>query len=61
MSSATILFVLDETRQQLAKRGAGPTSGISLAFGPGLICEMIQLTYAGVSATQAHQFDETYV
>lgn len=61
MSSATILFVLNETRQELANRGAGPTSGISLAFGPGLTCEMIQITYLGIAAMHEMKLDETYV
>lgn len=61
MSSATILFVLDEMRQDLANRGAGPTSGLSLAFGPGLTCEMIQFTYRGVAAIQETKLDKTYV
>ncbi|MGO4542815.1 type III polyketide synthase [Paenibacillus sp. 2TAB19] len=45
MSSATILFVLDEMRQHLIERGAGPASGLALAFGPGLTCEMVQISY----------------
>ncbi|MDR6555364.1 type III polyketide synthase [Paenibacillus qinlingensis] len=61
MSSATILFVLDHTRQELANRGAGPTSGISLAFGPGLTCEMIQITYLGIPVHDEKQLDESYV
>ncbi|OCT15380.1 stilbene synthase [Paenibacillus pectinilyticus] len=61
MSSATILFVLDETRKELENREAGPTSGISLAFGPGLTCEMIQITYLGVGAKRTAILDEIHV
>lgn len=61
MSSATILFVLQETRKQLDVRGAGPTSGISLAFGPGLTCEMIQITYLGVNEVSKMKQAEVHV
>jgi len=45
LSSATILFVLDEMRRELAATGSGPASGLSLAFGPGLSAEMIRFDY----------------
>ncbi|MFD0675638.1 MULTISPECIES: type III polyketide synthase [unclassified Paenibacillus] len=45
VSSATILFVLHEMRQELTRVGSGPTSGIALAFGPGLTAEMIKINY----------------
>ncbi|KRF06622.1 stilbene synthase [Paenibacillus sp. Soil766] len=61
MSSATILFVLDEMKQELTNRGVGPISGLALAFGPGLTCEMIQFTYRGVAAIQVTKLDESYV
>jgi predicted naringenin-chalcone synthase len=41
ISSATILFVLDELRQTLDR----PQSGVAMAFGPGLTIEMVRLSY----------------
>ncbi|TXK73868.1 type III polyketide synthase [Paenibacillus sp. N3.4] len=61
MSSATILFVLDETRKQLSEREAGPTNGIALAFGPGLSCELIQITYLPSVTMHEKQVDELHV
>lgn len=52
MSSATILFVLDEMRQSLKKRGKAPTDGVAVAFGPGLTCEMIRICYIPSVAAQ---------
>jgi predicted naringenin-chalcone synthase len=56
LSSATILFVLDEIRQQFQQQDlAGePQSGVAMAFGPGLVIEMARLTYlpACVQQTQ---------
>lgn len=47
MSSATILFVLNDLRRQLRRTGqAGQTvAGVAMAFGPGLVIEMARLTY----------------
>lgn len=45
LSSATILFVLHEMRRELNDHGSGPANGISLAFGPGLTVEMIEIKY----------------
>ncbi|MCY9668414.1 type III polyketide synthase [Paenibacillus alginolyticus] len=61
MSSATILFVLNEMRQELKKRGIGPVNGLSLAFGPGLTCEMIMITYLPSVISQEHLLDEVHV
>lgn len=61
MSSATILFVLDEMRRQLASRQSGTASGVSVAFGPGLTCEMIQITYLPSVALQEQRLDEAHV
>lgn len=44
LSSATILFVLEELRQQLSN-GTLPKTGVAMAFGPGLVVEMARLTY----------------
>jgi predicted naringenin-chalcone synthase len=61
MSSATILFVLDEMRHELKRRGSGPTNGVSLAFGPGLTCEMIQISYLPSVTFQEQLLDEVHV
>jgi predicted naringenin-chalcone synthase len=45
VSSATLLFVLDEMRAGLKKRHSEPAGGIALAFGPGLTAEMIKFAY----------------
>ncbi|MEI7024124.1 type III polyketide synthase [Paenibacillus sp. y28] len=60
MSSATILFVLHELRQQLQHNGSGPCSGVSLAFGPGLTCEMIQITYHPSVSFQEQTFESAH-
>jgi predicted naringenin-chalcone synthase len=61
MSSATILFVLKEMRQGLKSRCCGPTNGVSLAFGPGLSFEMIQITYLPSVTLQEQILDEVHV
>ncbi|SFK97715.1 Predicted naringenin-chalcone synthase [Paenibacillus sp. 1_12] len=45
VSSATLLFVLNEMKQELRSKGSGPANGIALAFGPGLTAEMIKIEY----------------
>lgn len=51
MSSATILFVLAALRRQLHEASlrlgsrAADTTGVAMAFGPGLVVEMSRLTY----------------
>jgi len=52
LSSATILFVLDELRrtlQQQAQATEQPAAGVAMAFGPGLVIEMARLTYVPVA------------
>ncbi|AZN41549.1 type III polyketide synthase [Paenibacillus albus] len=61
MSSATILFVLNEMRQKLINRDSGPANGIALAFGPGLTCEMIQIAYLPSVITQEQLTNEFHV
>ncbi len=61
MSSATILFVLDAMRQELESCKKEETSGIALAFGPGLTCEMIQINYLPSAKLQASLLDQSYV
>jgi predicted naringenin-chalcone synthase len=53
LSSATILFVLDEVRRQLAEKastadardGMQTYQGVAMAFGPGLVVEMARLSF----------------
>jgi predicted naringenin-chalcone synthase len=45
LSSATILFVLQDIRQDLEMNGQGAKEGIALAFGPGLQAEIMRMTY----------------
>ncbi|WP_035119927.1 type III polyketide synthase, partial [Cohnella panacarvi] len=44
MSSATILFVMDALRTQ-APATDGLTEGIALAFGPGVVAELLRFSY----------------
>ncbi|MBX3000746.1 MAG: type III polyketide synthase [Caldilineaceae bacterium] len=41
ISSATILFVLDDLRRTMQT----PQTGVAMAFGPGLTVEMVRMTY----------------
>jgi predicted naringenin-chalcone synthase len=47
LSSATVLFVLNEIRHHLARANDPQSSpqGVAMAFGPGLVVEMARLTY----------------
>lgn len=45
LSSSTILFVLHAMKQDLKNRNAAESSGIALAFGPGLTAELVSFTY----------------
>jgi predicted naringenin-chalcone synthase len=56
LSSATILFVLDEVRRTLAHadRRGKTQRGVAMAFGPGLVIEMMRLTYLPPQ-TASHQ------
>lgn len=61
MSSATILFVLEEMKRELEGAKKEMTSGIALAFGPGLTCEMIQIKYVPRVQPELQQMNEAYV
>ncbi|MDQ0201985.1 type III polyketide synthase [Neobacillus ginsengisoli] len=61
MSSATILFVLNEMRQELQALHSKSASGLALAFGPGITCEMIQITYLPSVTLQAQQYVHDHV
>ncbi|MFD2613680.1 type III polyketide synthase [Paenibacillus gansuensis] len=45
LSSATILFVLQEMRERLRLAGSKNSEGIALAFGPGLTAELLRFEY----------------
>ncbi|WP_125666670.1 type III polyketide synthase [Paenibacillus baekrokdamisoli] len=45
LSSATILFVLQEMRDDLRRRKSGRAAGLALAFGPGVTAEIIRIAY----------------
>jgi predicted naringenin-chalcone synthase len=45
LSSATLLFVLQEMRRELDAAGQGLKPGVALAFGPGLHAELMQIVY----------------
>lgn len=46
LSSATLLFVLDQLRVLMKERNeAEPQGGVALAFGPGVSAEMLRITY----------------
>ena len=52
LSSATILFVLEELGRTLQQQNATtdqPAAGVAMAFGPGLVIEMARLTYQPVA------------
>jgi predicted naringenin-chalcone synthase len=52
LSSATILFVLEELGRTLQQQNAvagQPATGVAMAFGPGLVIEMARLTYTPVA------------
>jgi len=52
MSSATILFVIQELRSRFMAQELAVQRGMALAFGPGLTLEMTRLTYVRQAAQQ---------
>ena len=52
VSSGTIFFVLDQLRGQLQEL-AQPQTGVAMAFGPGLVIEMLRLTYVPANAASS--------
>jgi predicted naringenin-chalcone synthase len=50
VSSGTVFFVLDQLRSKLQERSQ-PQTGVAMAFGPGLVIEMLRLTYVPANAT----------
>ncbi|MNZ91919.1 Alpha-pyrone synthesis polyketide synthase-like Pks18 [compost metagenome] len=61
VSSATILFVLEEMLQRLEAKASQGASGIALAFGPGLTAEMVNITYIPAVAAKKPLAYELYV
>lgn len=61
LSSATILFVLNELRQSLPPLGSRskPQSGVAMAFGPGLVIEMARLSYVPAPTTATQVVNQT--
>ncbi|WP_405082780.1 type III polyketide synthase [Paenibacillus chitinolyticus] len=57
LSSATILFVLQQMRTELRTARADAADGIALAFGPGLTAELIRFTYIPVGAAREKTAD----
>lgn len=45
MSSATILFVLDELRRRRKAASGGEAEGIAAAFGPGVVAEFLRFAF----------------
>ncbi|MCM3203038.1 type III polyketide synthase [Paenibacillus sp. CC-CFT742] len=45
LSSNTILFVLHAMREDMKARNQSVTEGVAMAFGPGLIAELMKFTY----------------
>lgn len=45
LSSATILFVLEEIRAQRRRENAGAAEGVAIAFGPGVVAELLRFGY----------------
>ncbi|WP_135554777.1 type III polyketide synthase [Paenibacillus cymbidii] len=58
VSSATILFVLEEMRRALVADGTGSASGVAMAFGPGLTVEMLSFDYVPTAAANIHSMAE---
>lgn len=61
LSSATILFVLQAMREDLLTRQVGSSSGVALAFGPGLTAELLKFTYLPSSILQERVIDHVYL
>ncbi|MBW7477096.1 type III polyketide synthase [Paenibacillus oenotherae] len=61
LSSATLLFVLNEMLQELSQTASGGSSGIAIAFGPGLTAEMIRFHYVPSTRQQEQYSDRAYV
>jgi len=60
LSSATILFVLKAMRKDLASREAESSSGVALAFGPGLTAELLKFTYLPSAILQERTIDHVH-
>jgi len=54
MSSATILFILEEVRRRLRANGRSEATGVAMAFGPGLVTELATISYRIAEERRAH-------
>lgn len=61
MSSATILFVLEEMKKNLRLTKEQTADGVALAFGPGLTMESVTFTYRHAAALFAQEGRSVYV
>lgn len=56
MSSPTVLFVLQRVREQVRQQDDGMArDGVAMAFGPGLVTEMVHLTYVPQQAARQQE------
>lgn len=60
LSSATILFVLKAMREDLLARQAESSSGVALAFGPGLTAELLKFTFVPTTILQERVIDHVH-
>ncbi|OXM87472.1 type III polyketide synthase [Paenibacillus rigui] len=62
LSSATILFVLQQMRSQLIERDIRAEEGIAMAFGPGLTAELLRFRYvSGEAVVPEERVEDAYV
>ncbi|WP_438351733.1 type III polyketide synthase [Paenibacillus sp. FA6] len=60
LSSATILFVLKAMREDLLTRQVESSSGVALAFGPGLTAELLKFTYIPATILQERMIEHVH-
>ncbi|MHA0856120.1 type III polyketide synthase [Paenibacillus sp. CMAA1364] len=60
LSSATILFVLQAMRDDLQSQQVESSSGVALAFGPGLTAELLKFTYLPSTILQYSKTDHVH-
>ncbi|WP_018885040.1 type III polyketide synthase [Paenibacillus massiliensis] len=57
LSSATIMFVLQSMREEMKSLQQNATSGVAMAFGPGLTAELMRFTYVPSSTPSIREPD----
>ncbi|GAB6989323.1 type III polyketide synthase [Paenibacillus pini] len=60
VSSATILFVMQQMRQDLVERKLSSAEGIALAFGPGLTSELMKFTFMPSTSPQEAELQHVH-